>query len=319
MTRYDAFNGDADGICALHQLRLAEPGESVLVTGVKREIDLVRRIEAGGGDEVTVLDVSFDKNRDDVVRLLEAGAAVRYFDHHYPGEVPDHPHLEAHIDTSPETCTSLLVDDYLQGMYRPWAIVAAFGDNLEQVGRRVAEGMEMEDDQIEALRHLGIYLNYNGYGVELEDLFFAPDELYRRMQPYEDPFAFIAEEPAFEELRSGYEDDMAKAEAVEPQIEEKRCALYVLPEAPWARRVGGVFGNALAQQAPGRAHALLSELPGGGYRVSVRAPLTTREGADELCRAFPSGGGRKAAAGINLLPADQFDTFVERFRQTFAG
>ena len=319
MTRYDAFNGDADGICALHQLRLAEPGESVLVTGVKREIDLVRRIEAGSGDEVTVLDVSFDKNRDDVARLLEAGATVRYFDHHYPGEIPGHPHLEAHIDTSPETCTSLLVDDYLQGMYRPWAIVAAFGDNLEQVARRVAEGMEMDDDQIEALRHLGIYLNYNGYGVDLEDLFFAPDELYRRMQPYEDPFAFIAEEPAFEELRSGYDDDMAKAEAVEPQIEEKRCALYVLPEAPWARRVGGVFGNALAQQAPGPAHALPPALPGGGHRGGVPPPPAPRPGAAGPRRPLPHSHPAHAAPGINLLPADQFDTFVERFRQTFSG
>ena len=34
VTRIDVFNGDADGICALQQIRLAEPGESVLVTGV---------------------------------------------------------------------------------------------------------------------------------------------------------------------------------------------------------------------------------------------------------------------------------------------
>jgi len=36
MAYYDVFNGDADGICALHQLRLAEPREATLVTGVKR-------------------------------------------------------------------------------------------------------------------------------------------------------------------------------------------------------------------------------------------------------------------------------------------
>ena len=28
---HDAFNGDADGICALHQLRLAEPVDSILI------------------------------------------------------------------------------------------------------------------------------------------------------------------------------------------------------------------------------------------------------------------------------------------------
>ncbi|MGB5082223.1 MAG: acetyltransferase, partial [Burkholderiales bacterium] len=38
MRRVDVFNGDADGLCSLRQLRLAEPAESQLVTGVKRDI-----------------------------------------------------------------------------------------------------------------------------------------------------------------------------------------------------------------------------------------------------------------------------------------
>ena len=42
MTRYDVFNGDADGICSLLQLRLAAPCDAVLVTGVKRDIALLR-------------------------------------------------------------------------------------------------------------------------------------------------------------------------------------------------------------------------------------------------------------------------------------
>ncbi|GHD53921.1 hypothetical protein SAMN05216429_101155 [Marinobacter persicus] len=33
MPTYDVFNGDADGICALIQLRLAEPAETTLITG----------------------------------------------------------------------------------------------------------------------------------------------------------------------------------------------------------------------------------------------------------------------------------------------
>ena len=61
----DVFNGDADGICALQQLRLAEPIQSVLVTGVKRDINLLQDVQAGKGDEVTVLDISLDKNRMD--------------------------------------------------------------------------------------------------------------------------------------------------------------------------------------------------------------------------------------------------------------
>ncbi|MCZ6829031.1 MAG: DHH family phosphoesterase, partial [Gammaproteobacteria bacterium] len=55
MTCYDVFNGDADGICALTQLRNAEPRESVLVTGVKRDIELLKQVEAKAGDQITVL------------------------------------------------------------------------------------------------------------------------------------------------------------------------------------------------------------------------------------------------------------------------
>ena len=47
---YDVFNGDADGLCSLQQIRLAEPADSVLVTGVKRDIALLARVPAGAGD-----------------------------------------------------------------------------------------------------------------------------------------------------------------------------------------------------------------------------------------------------------------------------
>ena len=61
-TQFDVFNGDADGLCALQQLRLAEPAdEAVLVTGVKRGIGLLARVDAVAGDRVTVLDVSADQ------------------------------------------------------------------------------------------------------------------------------------------------------------------------------------------------------------------------------------------------------------------
>ena len=88
MSHIDVFNGDADGICALTQLRNASPATSVLVTGVKRDIELLERVDAGDGDLVTVLDVSFDKNRAGVKRLLDHGARIFYADHHYAGEIP---------------------------------------------------------------------------------------------------------------------------------------------------------------------------------------------------------------------------------------
>ena len=65
MADYDVFNGDADGICALVQLRLAEPRKAHLVTGVKRDISLLKQVDAEPGDRITVLDISMDKNRND--------------------------------------------------------------------------------------------------------------------------------------------------------------------------------------------------------------------------------------------------------------
>ena len=107
MAIFDVFNGDADGICALHQLRLANPVSSTLVTGVKRDIALLKQVDAKAGDEVTVLDISLDKNRDALIRVLESGASVSYFDHHFAGEIPEHARLDVNIDTDANACTSL--------------------------------------------------------------------------------------------------------------------------------------------------------------------------------------------------------------------
>ncbi|MCU0934818.1 MAG: acetyltransferase [Gammaproteobacteria bacterium] len=318
MTRIDAFNGDADGICALQQIRLAEPGESVLVTGVKRDIGLLERVEAGPGDEVTVLDVSLDRNRDALLRVLGAGARVRYFDHHFAGDLPEHPALVLRIDPSPERGTSLLVDEYLGGAHRAWAVVGTFGDNLDQSARRAAEPLGLAHDALARLQELGVLLNYNAYGERVEDLHVAPDALFRQLHPYPDPLAFATDEPLFLRLREGYADDRARAFDLRPEVERERVALYVLPAEAWARRVSGVFANELAQAAPGRAHALLTRRSEGeGFVVSVRAPVASPSGADALCRQFPTGGGRRGAAGINLLPADRYEEFVRRFLDAF--
>ncbi|MDG2220147.1 MAG: hypothetical protein P8L85_02130 [Rubripirellula sp.] len=115
--------------------------------------------------------------------------------------------------------------------------------------------------------------------------------------------------------------DPARPEAFPSLVAEaSRLEWIQLPYAgiePFSRRVSGVYSNQLARENPNRAHALASLLPSGEYLVSVRAPLASKEGADELCRQFPTGGGRKAAAGINQLPGDQFDTFLEAMQKQF--
>ncbi|MGF2735334.1 DHH family phosphoesterase [Marinobacter sp. DUT-1] len=317
MQIYDVFNGDADGICALIQLRLAEPAESTLITGVKRDIALAKQVPTSEPVQANILDVSLEKNREAVEALLEAGSSVFYVDHHFPGdELPDHPGFTALIDTQPTTCTSLLVDQHLNGRFHNWAIVAAFGDNLNAVGEDLAGKAGLSAEQTESLKMLGICINYNGYGSSLEDLHFHPADLYREFVKFPDPLELIASEPvAWKQLRDGYEKDMAEGLAA-PVLKETATSLVVkLPDEAWARRVSGVLGNELANRNPDKACAIVTEKADGSYLVSIRAPLNNRSGADEVARQFPTGGGRKAAAGINALPGEQLDGFLD----TMAG
>ena len=318
MTHYDVFNGDADGICALHQLRLAEPRESVLVTGVKRDISLVKRIDTAKAESATVLDISMDKNRDALKQVLNAKVPVFYADHHFPGNIPEDDLLDAHIDTDANVCTGLIVNKFLNGQHLPWAITAAYGDNLHDAAKAVAAPLDLSAAALALLEELGTLINYNGYGGALEDLYFAPDELYRKVSPYESPFEFINDDKAFITLKQGYASDMDKATAITPELDTPQCAMFVFPDDPFSRRVSGVYSNQLARQNPDRAHALASTLPDGNYLVSVRAPLSNKTGADELCRQFESGGGRKAAAGINQLPPQELDKFSNAFIAQFS-
>lgn len=321
MSDYDVFNGDADGICALTQLRLAEPRNATLVTGVKRDIDLLEQVAAQSGDRITVLDVAMEKNIEALQRNLAAGADVFYVDHHQPGDIPEHPHLQAIINEAPDVCTSVLVNGHLRGRFAAWAVVGAFGDNLKTTAFTLAKTLTYNADELALLEELGTYINYNGYGEQLDDLHFRPADLFRLVSPYANPLDFIRGEGRqhFEKLQAGYRDDMGAAAALQPLAATERTAVFVLPNAPWARRVSGVYSNDLVNQFPGRAHAVISEKSNGNYLISVRAPLNNKVGAADLCKQFPTGGGRAAAAGINDLPRDQFDKFVSTFSAFYSA
>jgi hypothetical protein len=285
INNFDVFNGDADGICALQQLRLQTPREATLVSGLKREIDLVRRVDASARDAVTVLDISFDKNRAAVIELLDRGVSIFYADHHFAGEIPQHELLECHIDVAADTCTSLIVNRLLDHAQARWAIVGAFGDNFDLPATELAGSLGLKQKQVELLQQLGICLNYNGYGFELADLLFHPAGLYSALHPYSDPLDFIENEDVYGELLEQYEDDMSRAKTFAADSESAAGAVYLLPNEGWARRIVGVMGNDLAKQFPDRAHALLVDMGDGHHRVSVRAPYNRKDGADELCRA----------------------------------
>jgi len=318
MQFYDIFNGDADGICALQQLRLEEPRATTLVTGVKRDVRLLDRVSAAAGDELTVLDISLKANAGGVARLLGAGARLRYFDHHAPGEIPRHANLKAFIDVAPDTCTSLIVDRYLNGRQRLWAVVAAFGDNLAGPAQRAAADLDLDAADLQRLRELGECINYNAYGETIDDLHYPPAELYETLRHYRDPRDFIEGEPVFEVLKNALADDFDRARAIAPKMATENAALIILPDAAWSRRIHGLIANQLARRHPRRAHAVLVS-ESGRYTVSVRAPLDKPYGADALCLKFETGGGRQAAAGINRLSEADYARFVAEFTQAFPG
>jgi len=320
MADYDVFNGDADGICALLQLRFAEPREAQLVTGVKREIDLLNRVYPKADDRITVLDISLDKNREGLNRALDVGAQVFYVDHHFAGSVPASASLKSLINEAPGVCTSVLINHYLRGAYRDWAVVGTFGDNLKHTAAGLIKNLNFSAEQAELLENLGIYINYNGYGASLEELHFAPDELYSLLSQYRSPFDFVSDNSEnFQKLEQGYHQDIEAAQSTIPLVATDTIAAFVLPNESWARRVSGVYSNQLANDNPDRGHAVLTVKPNGNYLVSVRAPLNNKKGAAVLCMQFPTGGGREAAAGINDLPADMLANFLDQFKHAFSA
>ena len=309
MAFHDVCNGDADGLFALRQLRLANPVDSILVTGIKRDIALVERVVAGDGDHVTVLDIALGPNRIALQRLLDAGATVTWYDHHAPGPIPEHPRLQAHIDTSAQTCTSLLVDEKLNGRFRAWAIAAAYGDNLPRSAERLAALLDLTPVQRAQLQLLGEAVNYNAYGDTEADVRIHPAALYRWIAHYTSPFDVLAHSPIVHELRELRRNDLAQARTVTARLEDDRCTVVMLPDAPWSRRVLGTFANELANSDEQRAHAVLKELADGSYSVSLRAPTAAPHGADALARQF-GGGGREGAAGIDRLAVTDVPRFV---------
>ncbi|WP_299009796.1 DHH family phosphoesterase [uncultured Shewanella sp.] len=311
---YDIFNGDADGIIALLQLRLAEPKQSELITGVKRDIDLLNQLSdlLQPGDTVTVLDVSMQKNQQGLKMALEHGVSIFYADHHQSGVIPEDEHLTAHINLDPNICTGLIVDGLLKRQYHTWAIAAAYGDNLIKVADALSLDAGLSDEQAEQLKSLGTLINYNGYGRCVEELHFHPKALFEALLDFPDPF-LLFEEPnsIYYQLKALFDEDFANALAIAPDYSSDIVSVYHLPDEPWSSRISGVLGNHLANSAPNKAHLVLTRQSAHEVIVSLRAPINNKQGAVTVCSQFATGGGREAAAGINALSMDCIGQLIE--------
>ncbi|WP_409438890.1 DHH family phosphoesterase [Psychromonas sp. GE-S-Ul-11] len=308
---YDIFNGDADGIISLIQLRLSTPLNSQLVTGVKRNIQLLKTVSAEAQDSFTVLDISMEKNTQPLLDVLDKGAEVFYADHHRAGDIPEHSNLTALIDLDANMCTALIIDQHLNGQFHDWAICAAYGDNLIAKADQLSAAAGYSKGQAEQLKELGTLINYNGYGADLTDLHFDPAELFQALLKYQSPFDVFADKTSpYYALQAAYQDDLEQALAIPAMHSSDTLSVFELPDQKWSRRISGVYGNLLANKGPSSAFAVLTKNAQGGYLVSLRAPLENKQGAGDICSQFETGGGRAAAAGINHLPLESLSVFI---------
>lgn len=310
------FNGDADGLCALQQMHLAQPRSAQLISGVKRDQSLLERVDFDSVDSVTVLDLPLPNNRDALVNLLDAGKTINYFDHHIPGDRLDHDQLNSQIDIDANMCTSLIVNRWLGGAVDLWAIVGTYGDNLLGPANALAAHAGLDDDETLLVADLGRLLNYNSYGERVDDLHFSPIELHKTMREYVDPLSFIREQQIYSQLREAYQQDLGHALNISGEPRPGGL-VYKLPDLPWARRFVGTFANMIANICRDETIAILARQAGDHYRVHLRTPAASPITAGDFCRRFPSGGGRALAAGINCLPDADVDLFLNEFDRTF--
>ncbi|WP_163131619.1 DHH family phosphoesterase [Agarivorans sp. Alg241-V36] len=311
MRHIDIFNGDADGIISLIQLRLVEPQDSILLTGVKRENQLMNDFQFQPNDQVTVLDISMEKNQEGLLRALELGATVHYVDHHRPGEIPKHPNLLADINTDADVCTALLIDQKLKGKHHHWAIAGAYGDNLIAKADALCRQAQLSEQQSDQLKELGTLINYNGYGATLADLHYDPAILFKLLLEYTSPFEVIADsQSAYHQLKGAYQEDMYLANSIKPHYLSSSVKVTILPNTAWARRISGVFGNQQANLHPSLAHLVVTETAKDTALVSLRAPLNNKQGAGNICSQYHTGGGREAAAGINQFNIELLNQLI---------
>ena len=323
MADFDLFNGDADGIFSLLQMRQVDPRpDAQLVTGVKRDTQLFARIadRVSSGDRITALDIGMARNADALNKALQAGADIFFCDHHATGEIPTHGGLTVLTDASPQTCTAFLIDQHLKGAHPAWAICGAYGDNFQALAARVAADRNL-NVPLGQLRELGELVNYNAYGLTLDDLHFHPTDLYAILANYPDPMAFLEDSPkALDILRQGHRSDWEIAASAREIHISQAGQILSLPASAASNRISGLFANALVDEEPDKAFAVLTHLgpESGGFRVSLRAPLArpTRKAGDFAAKF--GGGGRAEAAGIDLLTDADMNRFVDAFNAAFA-
>ena len=325
--RVFVFNGDADGIIGQHILGLETAPPSLRVTGWKRDIELLAKVPPMPSGHIFALDISLRRNLGALPPLLAQGnLRVTWYDHHDPGDPPAHPNLELHINQAPETCTSVIVNA-LHGLRHPlWAAMAAYGDNLPATASALASSGGASAHEAALLRRVGVLINYNAYGERPGDPLFDPADLAARIAPLREAYDLCWDASIVVPLAAQFERDRELFQGLRPLAESPSASAFLVPDQAFARRYGATWANERVIEEPGRGLAVIHAREDGTYLVSIRAPRqwnggkgAAQPGASDLAKEFPTGGGRKLAAGIDRLPADQLDRFTERLLAFFAA
>ncbi|MDQ3001695.1 MAG: acetyltransferase [Fibrobacterota bacterium] len=342
LKRVFVFNGDADGLVAQHILGMEIGAPDLRVTGGKRDIELLAQVPPLVSGHIYAMDISLRRNLDALGRLMpllsQGNLKITWYDHHEPGEPPADANIVLHINQAPETCTAAIVNA-VHGLRHPlWAAMAAFGDNLPATASALASSGGASSHEAALLRRVGVLINYNAYGEKPGDRFFEPADLATRMAPFVSALDFCWEASIIGPLAAQFDADRDRFQDLTALVDAPGAQAFLVPDEPFARRYGATWANERILQQPGIALAVLHPRIEGGYQVSIRAPRdwsgrasvgfadpgtgtssAHAPSAADLAKEFPTGGGRKLAAGIDALPADQLGRFTERFRDFFGS
>ncbi len=315
MNYFDFFNGDADGIISLHQYRLQFPQKSEVFTGVKRDVKLLRHAVEIKNSTLSVFDISLLSNKDYIDGILSNNNRVTWFDHHEPGETKLGDNFEIFVDADPNCCTNILVDNYIDGLYRPWTICGAYGDNLHEQAEKLNPCFD--EYSLSKLKEIGETLNYNGYGNEITDLTANPKDVYLDIINYESPFEYRQKSEIYNKIFTQMKSDESELNSSEVLHNSNTGKVILLPNTSASVRYSGIYSNTQTTENPTKAFAILTQVNEKNYRISIRSPKENPYGASKLALQFPTGGGREKAAGVNELPTEELNNFIEKFEEVF--
>lgn len=304
-----------------HLFYLAGVTPRLRITGLKRDLALLKKLPQDHAGPVIGFDLAFGPNAEAAQAFLAKGhQPLAWFDHHEPGPLPQSPRFTPFIQAQKGLCTAMIVNATLGQAFPLWAAMAAYGDNVTGAAEAMLAAQGVAKDQAEAIAETGRLLNYNAYGEE-KDTLFAPLTLAEGLMAFESALDFIAQSPWIPALRAQWQADEAHFAALKPWRENASARVYVLDDAPWARRFAASWVNALSRSRPDLASAILTPDGTQHFTVSLRAPKTGPHAHFEASRfasAWPKGGGRPQAAGINALPVSEAERLANSFLAEFA-